>query len=230
MQAGRPADRLVAWLGDEPGRAEVVARFARSYVLRRRAGRLVAAVPTERGPFFVVIVHGVLVRAGGRLAVGELTIGPALRPRAVSGWAPGTYRLVADLNEVVTAALLRHVSPDGIVAEAVEYLRRHETGLRLARRLGADLQPSEAERAAWKRLGTSPPRRRPRISDDELRPFAHGYLALVGGGQRAPLVRLAADFGISREQARDRLHLCRKRELLGPGTVGRAGAAPGPRL
>ena len=53
----------------------------------------------------------------------------------------------------------------------------------------------------------------------------------TGGSKAAahPLPQLAREFGITREQARDRIHKARTRGYLTKGKQGRAGANPGRR-
>ena len=60
--------------------------------------------------------------------------------------------------------------------------------------------------------------------------MAMRYITLYRRGLRHPLPQLAHEFGITRTQARDRIHRARQRRWLAPGTQRRAGGEPGPRL
>ena len=60
--------------------------------------------------------------------------------------------------------------------------------------------------------------------------IASRYVTLVSLGSRRPLPRLAEEFGLTREQARDRIHRARELGHLMPTKPGRVNAEPGPKL
>lgn len=234
QHTGTPTSTVRAWL--EPDDTAIV-RFAASLVLERRAGRLQRARAGSRR-FVVWIIYGTLVVSDGVLGVGSLTVGPALRPRDASGektFGPAAwYRLEPDASIAVSAAFLRFVSPEQIRADAVAYLRQTDMLLRLAESQKVSgweslPRPSARERAAWKRFRES---RQPgsRTSEAELEAIARLYLALIGEGDSKPLLTIAEEFGLTREQARDRVHRCRDLGFLTKGRDGKATAEAGPRL
>ncbi len=68
------------------------------------------------------------------------------------------------------------------------------------------------------------------IIDEQLIAVAQRYIALGLYGVRYPLPVIAEEFGISREQARDRVRKARERHYLAPGEKGRATTTIGPAL
>ena len=67
-------------------------------------------------------------------------------------------------------------------------------------------------------------------TEQEIAAIARQYIALVSGGLRRPLPQIAADFGLTREQARDRVHRARVLGYLEKSTPGKVSAQPGPKL
>ena len=68
------------------------------------------------------------------------------------------------------------------------------------------------------------------VSDDQLAQFAARYLTLYHRGVPQLRLQLAREFGLTTTQVRDRTNRARRRGYLTPGSRGRAGANPGPRL
>jgi hypothetical protein len=246
-QASPRSDLLVAWLvDDEP---PLLGRFANLIVLTRQKGRLVRATATDT-PRPATLVNLVWIAYGelaqtpdGALVIRSLGLAPAFGPSATGQLEPPIVRpvpggsgLELEPLEVrpepvlgVTAAMLRLLSPEKIVNEAVQYLRASQYRLQLGDRLGATTIDVR-QTAAYKRLEQAKPRSRKRPSEDEIAAIAKRYLWLVRHGSRRPLPQLALEFGLSREQARDRVHRARDLGFLTKGSPGRAGADVGPKL
>jgi hypothetical protein len=68
------------------------------------------------------------------------------------------------------------------------------------------------------------------LSDDQFAQFAARYLTLYHRGVPQLRLQLAREFGLTTTQVRDRTNQARRRGYLTPGSRGRAGANPGPRL
>jgi hypothetical protein len=223
--SGLPSRELRAIAVDDREQPDTVAEWAMRIVLVRRPdGRLAERKREHPGKRAAVnlwfIAWGSIIRArDGGLVLGSLAIAPRL-----SDSAGGT-----DVAAGITAELLRVLSPARIVSEAVAYIGRADRVLRLIEAAGGRPMP-EAQRRAHARIRES--RVRPaRVPDDDIAMLAARYVALYRRGIRRPLAQLADEFGITVTQARDRIH--RARHELGyltPGTQGRAGAQPTPRL
>ena len=130
----------------------------------------------------------------------------------------------------VRTGLIRLLSPSRILGEAIEQLRRQTYWLeKFEQRGGATIPPAQV--AALDRVsGAGVPTPKATISDDQLASIAASYVALYRRGIRNATSQLAAQFGLTREQTRDRIHRARNAGYLMPTKQGRAGAEPGPRL
>jgi hypothetical protein len=224
--AGVPAATVCAFPVADPDQPELVAEFAALVVLARQGGRLVERRAGQRLRYAqkstaLWVVYGALVQAtDGALVISALAIGPAFAGQLTDRGD--------DVAVGVTAELLRLLSPTTLLGAAVEYLHRSRYWLQVAERLGAPVMP-ERQRRAFRRLERAR-LRRSALSEQQIAEIAKRYLALYRSGMRRPLPQLANEFGISREQARDRVRRAREFGYLTAGTPGRAGAEPGPRL
>jgi hypothetical protein len=166
-----------------------------------------------------VLVWGTLSLVGGRLSLSELALAPLL---------PSEQALTADL--------LRRISLSAILARVhAELINRAELA-ELARRFAWPAAPSAEEQAkldeAARRATAGQPRRgRPALADAHLARIARAYLRKQADGySRGILLALAEEEGRPRDTIRDWVAKARRRGFLSPGTQGRAGALPGPRL
>jgi hypothetical protein len=66
--------------------------------------------------------------------------------------------------------------------------------------------------------------------EDQILRMAVRYCELIAKGLTRPLPQLAEEFGLTREQARDRVRRARELGYLRPGRRGRAEGIPGPKL
>jgi hypothetical protein len=227
---GLPSDDLRAWFVDEAG---VLARIAASISLTRRGGRLVRRERGDGGPAMLCLAYGELVRSrSGRLGMRSLTVGPILTPQSAGLFGeagPPLHRWEPAAEIPVTGALLRLISVEDLVSRALERLRTHEHWREVGRRLGELAPPTERDMQRLMKLRKSTaPSRRP--TEDEIAAIAGRYVMLVTAGVRHPLPQLASEFGLTRDQARDRVHRARVLEYLLPAAPGRVSAEPGPKL
>lgn len=235
--AARPLARpqLVAYpVAGVPGRAQVVARFAGTLLLERRAGgRLVPASSNTRPLFreranLQWIYWGELnASPSGQLTISTLSVGPW--PGADSTLEPG-----ADPFQGVTTDVLRALKPARIISQAVEKIRAlDQTHRFLTDHYGWAEPPAQRrllEQAA-ERVSRPQLRRGRRYPDEHYRSIALLYLDLLDqGGQRKIVARLADQLDIPRTTARDWVHRARVLGYLTASRQGRAGAEPGPRL
>jgi hypothetical protein len=206
-----------------PGR---VAEFAVLRVVVRDAGRL-APRPTgrrlhvrETSNALWVVYGAVTISAHNGLVLETLTIGPAF---------PGQFTDLDDeIARGITTELLRLLSLPELINKVAERLLQHGHALDRAAHHGAPGM-SETQRELLNTLAAATRPRAP-VSDDELVTIAQRYIALCLAGHRSPVRQLAAELGISREQARDRVHKARTKKYLAPGRAGRATATIGPAL
>jgi hypothetical protein len=210
--------KLHAFLVIDRSEPDVVADFVQEKVTIRSGRNLVEFSDQRKGRLTRWVLWGPLVESPDHvLVVGSLSIAPAL---------PETDRDVKARG--VTTELLRLVSPAAIVSEALRLLRRGEHLSRSGEQLRGQAIPVELQRA-YKRLrklstvasGTS---------EDELRSIAERYCVLCARGLTRPLPQLAAEFGLTRDQARDRVRRARELHYLEPGRRGLAVGIPGPML
>jgi hypothetical protein len=223
---GKPPDfQLAAFPVSEPEQPELVAEFAALRVLRRRGRDLTPARRSTRSsrqadPNSLWIVYGSIVtNTTGIHVIESLTIGPAFP----------THPSHAADSLGVTAPLLRLLSPARLLSETMERLRHdHAELIRLENNSAAPAMPP-AQREAFARLEAGAVAQTT-VSDERTKAIAECYLTHVQLGNTHPLLQLAAEFRITRDQARDRVHKARKDGYLAPGTPGRASATTGPRL
>lgn len=140
----------------------------------------------------------------------------------------------------VTSTVLRSLHIARIRDRAARQLREWSLDLAIADEVGWPT-PSAEERAAIddaaEKAAGAVRRPGPRgFGDDFYRRLALRYLAVQDERERANrskrgIIReLAGEFGLSPTQARDAVAAARERGWLMPGSPGRAGAEPGPRL
>jgi hypothetical protein len=222
-----PGDfQLVAYPVTDPEQPSRVVEFAILRVVTRRKHEL---VPRERhGRLRLAqlsnalwIVYGAIATAtDGSLVLEAVTIAPAFQdqPNRESG----------DVGRGVTSQLLRLISPPRILAGCAEQLLIHR--YRLEQRTGAGARPmSDTQRELLGRIDQGRPQHA-KVSDDQLAAFATRYLTLYHRGAHQLRDQLAHEFGLTTIQVRDRTHHARRRGYLTPGSRGRVGADPGPRL
>lgn len=205
----------------DPLEPNLIAECAALLVLRKDHGRLRARRegrrPTLREKSNALwIIHAPIVRAADNvLVIGALTIGPAFEEQL--------SQQGDDNANGVTSELLRLLSPARLLNEAVRYLERqnyHASRLR-----------DEATKPNQKPPNRRPPKtRQPYVSEEDIIAIAKRYITLCTLGKRHPLDQLAHEFGISRTQARDRVHKARTLQYIGAVKQGRAGGGIGPRL
>jgi hypothetical protein len=221
---GVPADgQLVVYPVDEPTR---VAEFALLRVLKRDGSRLVERARRSRLhlkelPNALWVVYGSIATAtSGDLVLETISIAPAFNDQLT---------LDGDTPHGITGQLLRLLSPPRILAAAAERLLSNGYWLDQAHDRGTAPPMSTTQRAVLQRIDEARPQHA-RISDDWLARFAAAYLTLYHRGVRNPRAQLAHRFGLTTIQVRDRTNQARKRGYLTPGSRGRVGAEPGPRL
>jgi hypothetical protein len=222
---GKPPDfQLVAFAVSEPEQPELVAEFAALRVLRRH-GRARAPArrdtrPSQANTTSLWIVYGSIVTNTASIHVIEsLSIGPAF---------PGHRSHTRD-SLGVTAPLLRLLSPARLLSEAIERLRRDHAELTRLENSGAAPAMPPPQREAFAKLEVGAVTQTT-VSEEQTKTIAERYLTLVHLGNAHPLPQLAAEFAITRSQARDRVHKARNDGYLARGTPGSASAVPGPRL
>jgi hypothetical protein len=214
--------KTAAWFVDE--RPELLGRVASVLVMTREAGRLMRPrEPGEQEDWSLWLLRAEIVQgADSKLGLGELVIGPELEHERR---APGIYKLKAKTESTVTAGLLRFVSPEKILEEAVRQLRNQGLALKMARKT-----PGPKQAASLSRLEGAQTRTKVRPGEQEIVALAMRYLVLVSYGVRHPLPQLASEFGLERKQVRDRLHRATKLDYLAPSKSGKATPRVGPRL
>lgn len=226
---GTPKDfQLVVYPISEPEQPDLVAEFALLRVVQRKGSELVAGDKRtrlrlrEKSNALWVVYGSIAVATDAALVIESIAIGPAFEGQL--------SRSGDEIAHGVTGQLLRLLSPPQILAACAEQLRRQEYWLdETARRRGVTSPVSTKQRELLERVDQGRPRHA-RVSDDQLAELAARYLTLYQRGNKRPRAQLAQEFGLTTTQVRDRLHQARKRHYLTPGTQGRAGANPGPRL
>jgi hypothetical protein len=220
-----PGDfQLVAYPVTHTDRPSRVVEFAILRVVTRRKHEL---VPRERHSRLRLaqlrnalwIVYGAIATAtDGSLILDAVTIAPAFRDQP--------NRESDDVARGVTSQLLRLISPPRIIAACAEQLLIHRYRLEQRTRPGA--KPM-SQRDLLTRIDQGRPQHA-KVDDDQLAAFAGRYLALYHRGAHQLRDQLAREFGLTTIQVRDRTHQARRRGYLTPGSRGRVGADPGPRL
>jgi hypothetical protein len=222
---GAPRDFwLVVYLVAEESSPDLVAEFACLRVVKRKGSKLVARDKRTRLRINEMsnalwVVYGSIATATDRsLVLESIAIGPAFEGQL--------SRTGGEIARGVTSQFLRLLSPPQILAACAEQLTSR--GYWLAAKQGGRPM-STKQRTQLERIADGRPRHA-RISEDHLADLAIRYLTHCHFGNRRPRDQLAREFGLSTTQVRDHLHQARLRGYLTPGTRGRAGASPGPRL
>jgi len=136
----------------------------------------------------------------------------------------------------LTGDALRRVRLSAILARAHAELAGHAELAEIAQRFAWPDAPSSRERDALTEIAAEaaagrPKRGRPGLGDAHYARIAHAYLQKQAEGHgRGILNALAEQERRPRQTVRDWVAGARKRGFLTPGTQGRAGALPGPRL
>jgi hypothetical protein len=224
---GTPKDfQLVIYPVAEADSPDLVAEFALLRVVKRKGSELVAGDKRtglrigEKSNALWIVYGSIAIATDRSLVIESIAIGPAFEGQL--------SRKGDDIAHGVTSQFLRLLSPQQILAACAEQLLAQGYWLDEAARRGAEPM-SANQRAHLDRIDNGRPRHA-RISDDHLADLAIRYLTLYHRGNQRPRDQLAREFGISTTQVRDHLHQARQRGYLTPGTRGRAGASPGPRL
>jgi hypothetical protein len=222
---GTPASAVRAIVVSDAESPQIEAEFAARIMLTRQGRRLRERHRGDPRPRRGSLANlwwigwGHVERAAdGALVIGSLGIAPHHRddsPRS-------------DVALGVTAEVLRAISPARILADAIAHIQTSGRWLEDIEQLGGPSMP-EAQRQAIERIKSGRIRHSP-VSEDEIEAIALRYLSLYRSGIKRPLRQIASEFGITRDQARDRVRRARELEFLTTGTPGRAGAGPGRRL
>ncbi|HEY8777895.1 MAG TPA: hypothetical protein VIM33_15625 [Gaiellaceae bacterium] len=223
---GAPKDfQLVVYPVAEPMRPDRVAEFALLRVVKRNGRELVVGDRHTRlrleevGEALWVVYGSIAVANDGSLVLESLGIGPAF---------DGQLSRKGDVAHGITSPFLRLLSPPRILAACAEQLLIHR--YRLDQIALAGTKPMSAkQRDLLDRIDEGRPQHA-HISDDRLADFAERYLELYYRGEPNLRLRLAAEFGLTTTQVRDRTNQARRRGYLTAGSRGRAGAEPGSRL
>jgi hypothetical protein len=167
----------------------------------------------------VFVIWGTLALTTGRLTLGELAIAP---------YTPG--------ESALTGETLRRISLSTIIARAHAEIASRADLATLSRRFQWTNAPSDQEHEVLTQLtkraaAGQPNRGRPSLGDAHYARIARAYLQKQAAGHgRGILQALAQQEGRPHQTVRDWVAGARKRGFLTPGTPGRAGALPGPRL
>ncbi|MFN8223398.1 MAG: hypothetical protein U0R50_09170 [Gaiellales bacterium] len=221
---GVPGSTTVAAVGLRP--EGPLARVATAVMLSRTKHG-VQRTTKRRMPDVCLVAFGDLIEFGGsRAGFAELHIGPVLRVESDAR----SRRWVPDPMTPVTGSLIRFVSAERLVSDAIEQLRAGDHWLKVAERLNRLSEPMTAvQRRAYRRLHeVKPPGAK--LTDEEVELVARRYVQLVSRGVLKPLPILAAELGITRDQARDRVRRAREAGYLAAARPGRPSAELGPRL
>ena len=218
---GVPAEfQLAAVPVNDPSEPDLVAECAALITVRKHNGRLHADRAgtrlrlREKSNALWIITATIVRAADNVLVIGNFTIAPAFEGQL--------SRKGDDTALGISSELLRLLSPARLLNEATEYLERQNS---YNRRLREITSPNHTTPRS------APPKtRQPYVGETQVIEIAKRYLTLCSRGHRHPLPQLAEEFGISRTQARDRVHKARELGYLKPGKQGRAGAEIGPRL
>jgi hypothetical protein len=208
---------------DAPGR---VAEFALLRVVKRKGHKLVAGDRrtrlrlAEKSNALWVIYGSVAIVTDGSLVIESLAVGPAFEDQL--------SREGDDVALGITSQLLRLLSPPRILAACAEQLIVQGHLLDAAAHHGAPPM-SHKQYDLLDRIDQGRPKHAA-ISDDDLAKFAARYLTHYHRGAPQLRLQLGREFGLTTTQVRDRTNQARRRGYLTPGSQGRAGAKPGPRL
>ena len=210
---------------EAPGR---VAEFALLRVVKREGNKLVASARgtrlrlAEKSNALWIVYGSLAFATDGSLVIESLAVGPAFEDqlsREGDDNAPG-----------ITSQLLRLLSPPRILAACAEHLIAQGHMLDDAATADPDISPTSRKQTdLLGRIDEGRPQRA-QVGDDQLAQFAARYVTLYYRGVPQLRLQLAREFGLTTTQVRDRTNRARRRGYLTPGSRGRAGANPGPRL
>jgi hypothetical protein len=210
---------------DAPGR---VAEFALLRVVKREGHKLVAGDRrtrlrlAEKSNALWIIYGSIAIAIDGSLVLESLAVGPAFEDQL--------SREGDDVALGITGQLLRLLSPPRILAACAEQLIVQGHLLDAAAAHHHRTPPlSRKQYELLDRIDQGRPKNAA-VSDDDLAEFAARYLTHYHRGVPQLRLRLAREFGLTTTQVRDRTNQARRRGYLTPGSQGRAGANPGPRL
>ena len=224
---GTPTDFwLQAYPVKDDEHPDRLAEFAILRVVTRTGGRL-APRPRRRRLHIreksdaLWVVYGALaLSAHNGLVIETLNIGPAF---------DGQFADKSDeIARGITTELLRLLSPPEIINRVAERLQWHGHLLDRAAATRAVPPMSQNQRDLLDKLANATRPRTP-ISDEQLIEIAKRYLTLCQY-VRYPLPIIAKEFGISRQQARDRVRKARQKNYIAGGEKGRASGIVGPAL
>ena len=225
---GTPTDlQLAVYPVEEVEVPRRVAEFALLRVVKREGHKLVAG---DRGTRLRLaeksnalwIVHGsITVATDGSLVIESLAVGPAFEDQL--------SREGDDIALGISSQLLRLLSPPRILAACTERLLADGHMLNTAAALHHTPPIPGRQYDLLDRIDQGRPQHAT-TSDDQLAQFAARYLTLYHRGVPRLRLQLAREFGLTTTQVRDRTNRARRRGYLTPGSKGRAGANPGPRL
>jgi hypothetical protein len=225
---GTPTDfQLAVYPVEEaeaPGR---VAEFALLRVVKREGHELIAGDRrtrlrlAEKSNALWIIYGSIASATDGSLVVESLAVGPAFEDQL--------SREGDDVGRGITGQLLRLLSPPRILAACAEHLIAQGHMLDAAAAHHDTPPMSPTQRDLLDRMNEGRPRHAT-VSDEQLAQFAARYLTLYHRGVPQLRLQLAREFGLTTTQVRDRTNQARRRGYLTPGSRGRAGANPGPRL
>jgi hypothetical protein len=208
-------------IDDDP---RLVAEFAAFRILHPDGRRLRSTPPPGRRrlePAAHWICYGSVIQAAdGIVAIETLTFCPA--------FVGHPNRTSTNPAHTINSQLLRVFSPTSLLTNTVEQLRREGHWLEALAQQGSP-SVSERQRDHLGRISTGRSAKT-EVRDEALAELAKYYIVLVTYGHRRPLLQLAHTFGITREQARDRIHKAREHGYLMPSKRGRTNVALGPRL
>lgn len=225
---GTPTDfQLAVYPTEEAGAPSRLAEFALLRVVKREGHKLVAGDGgtrlrlTEKSNALWIVYGSIAAANDGSLVIENLAVGPAFDDQLSRGGE--------DTAIGITSQLLRLLSPPRILAACIEILLAKGHVLNVAAALHGAPPMSGRQYDHLDRIDQARPQHTT-VNDDELAQFAARYLTLYHRGVPQLRLQLAREFGLTTTQVRDRTHQARQRGYLTPGSKGRAGANPGPRL
>jgi hypothetical protein len=165
---------------------------------------------------------GTFIAGGGRLTLAALHLLPGhnRETRRAGDWDPCQDALAPGVPDIIeTCPLTKELLNELPLAKLARLANHSYTGLR----------STQLDRRLRPRLQTAPVHPGKAIPDRDYLPFAQGYAELIGQGQGRYREQLALEFHLTTSQVRERIRECRKRDLLTPGTRGRATGALTPK-
>jgi hypothetical protein len=225
---GTPNDlELAVYPIDDAEAPHRVAEFALLRVVKRKGHKLITGdrrtqLRLEEKSNALWIVYGsIAIATDGSLVIESLAVGPAFEDQLSRGGD--------EIALGITSQLLRLLSPARILAACTERLLAEGHMLDTVAALHGTRPIPPKQRELLQRADQGRPRHA-KIDDNQLAQFAARYLTLYHRGVPQLRDQLAREFGLTTTQVRDRTNQARRRGHLTPGSPGRAGASPGPRL